>query len=358
LTTEDYTFSQQQYEDYLTLTGIINRTGIDKDDVYNFVLKELLDNAVDAPSDIVEVEMFIQNSLLHIKVRNLNDSHKTVFTKSKLDSIFQMDKFTSSKRGLFRISRGALGDALKYCLGMAYALAKELHITIKDAPLTIRTNDQVFNIKLSGNRGVVKEEEQEESDWTEVEVRLPVIEDYLTDFYTTQKLLNHYVLFNTHISFGFTLGDQSIGFPRTQPHSKKWVNSSSAWYYSLTEFESFIDKFDEVGANVYTVVQKLFREGSFMKKSGFENMTMGELQKSARLKKKLYEKLRDAIPKPPQKLSLPFDTKSRANDLKTRLEQRGIHVSSMKYKSKHDSYSSQGVSFHSLWRWLYFIVMT
>jgi hypothetical protein len=44
---EDYTFSQNQYEDYLTLNGIVNRTGIAKEDSYTFVLKELLDNAID-----------------------------------------------------------------------------------------------------------------------------------------------------------------------------------------------------------------------------------------------------------------------------------------------------------------------
>ena len=43
---EDYTFSQNQYEDYLTLNGIVNRTGIAKGDSYTFILKELLDNAV------------------------------------------------------------------------------------------------------------------------------------------------------------------------------------------------------------------------------------------------------------------------------------------------------------------------
>jgi hypothetical protein len=33
--------------DYVTLEGIENRTGIAKEDTYGFVLKELLDNAVD-----------------------------------------------------------------------------------------------------------------------------------------------------------------------------------------------------------------------------------------------------------------------------------------------------------------------
>ena len=145
---EDYTFSQNQYEDYLTLTGIVNRTGIAKEDIYTFVLKELLDNAVDdvekSNNRLVEIKISRRNNTLYIVVRNYNESNKVVFSKAKLDSIFNLSKFTSSKRGLFRITRGALGDAMKYILGMPYALAKELHVTIKEAPLTIRTNQQVF----------------------------------------------------------------------------------------------------------------------------------------------------------------------------------------------------------------------
>ena len=114
--------------------------------------------------------------------------------------------------------------------------------------------------------------------------------------------------------------------------------------YSQTEFESFIDKFDDDNADVYTVMQRLFREGSVMKKAGFENMKMGELKRSPKLKKELFLKMRDAIPTAPKKLSLPFDVdyKVRQNTLKNRLAQQGLFVSSMKYKSKYGNY------FHSI----------
>jgi hypothetical protein len=68
---EDYAFSQNQYEDYLTLNGIVNRTGIAK-------------------------EIPIRNNLLYIVVRNFNESNKVVFSKAKLDSIFNLSKFTSA----------------------------------------------------------------------------------------------------------------------------------------------------------------------------------------------------------------------------------------------------------------------
>jgi hypothetical protein len=342
---EDYTFSQNQYEDYLTLNGIVNRTGIAKEDSYIFILKELLDNAVDAveksnvPS--VEVEISIRNILLYIVVRNFNESNKVVFSKAKLDSIFNLSKFTSSKRGLFRISRGALGDAMKYVLGMPYALGKELHVTIEEAPLTIRTNRQVFTVKLNGKKGDVKEEKQEHSDWTEIEVCLPIVDKFL-DFNKIKQFLADYVLFSTHVSFKFSVGEETMHFLQTQPANKKWVNNSSSHYYSQAEFEYFIDKFDDDSAEVYTVMQRLFREGSVMKKTGLENMKMGDVKRSSKLKEELFLKMRDAIPTAPKKLSLPLDVdyKVRQDALKSRLAQQGIFVSSMKYKSKYGIYNS------------------
>jgi hypothetical protein len=342
---DDYTFSQNQYEDYLTLNGIVNRTGIAKEDSYTFVLKEFLENAIDdvekSNNPLVEVKISIRNNMLYIVVRNFNESNKVVFSKAKLDSIFNLSKFTSSKRGLFRISRGALGDALKYILGMPYALAKELHVTIEEAPLTIRTNQQVFSVKLNVDKGDIKEEKQEHSDWTEVEVRLPIVDKFL-DFKKIKLFLADYVLFSTHVSFKFSVGDETMHFLQTQPNNKKWVNNSSSHYYSQTEFENFIDKFDDNNADVYTLVQRLFREGSKMKKAEFKNMKMGQVKGSSKLKKELFLRMRDAIPTAPKNLSLPFDVdyKVRQVALKNRLAQRGIYVSSMKYKSKYGNYYS------------------
>ena len=45
----------------------------------------------------------------------------------------------------------------------------------------------------------------------------------------------------------------------------------------------FKDKFDDDTADVYTIMQRLFLESSEMKKTGFENMKMSDLKRSAKL---------------------------------------------------------------------------
>ncbi len=51
----------------------------------------------------------------------------------------------------------------------------------------------------------------------------------------------------------------------TDPDNGLFANSANcSHYYSQAEFGDFIDKFDDDNADVYTVMQRLFREGSVM----------------------------------------------------------------------------------------------
>jgi hypothetical protein len=114
--------------------------------------------------------------------------------------------------------------------------------------------------------------------WTEVEVRLPIVDKFL-DFNKIKLFLADYVLFSTHVSFKSSVDEKTMVFSQTQPANEKWVNNSSSHYYSQAEFEDFVDKFDDDNADVYTVMQRFFREGSVMKKAGLGNMKMGDVKR-------------------------------------------------------------------------------
>jgi len=112
--------------DYVTLSGISERTGIDKNNLPKFVLKELHDNDVDfiegqgpvskkekSDSDKITVTFDINSSegQQHcpvLKVRNSvrNNNIQITFNKEKLKQIFDFSKYHSTKRNLFTISRG------------------------------------------------------------------------------------------------------------------------------------------------------------------------------------------------------------------------------------------------------------
>jgi hypothetical protein len=197
--------------DYVTLEGIENRTGIEKQNAYAFV-KELLDNAIDfletehigisqkkdqkAMETIAaaEVQVYVSreedNKFLQITVVNSNQYGKAVFSKDMLQSIFNFETFYSSKRNQYKITRGALGDAFKEILCIPYALAREQwqgqQSSIEwNEPLIITTRvnriQQTFLVYLvidrisqtiSSEIKVVvesKSEKQEESNFTRIE---------------------------------------------------------------------------------------------------------------------------------------------------------------------------------------------
>ena len=125
--------------DYVTLEGIENRTGVGKEKLYDFILKELLDNAVDfleiqstkklpkEATSAADIQVIItkDDKSLKVAVRNSNDYGNPIFSKNILQSIFNFDTFYSSKRNQYKITRGALGDAFKEILCIPYALARK-----------------------------------------------------------------------------------------------------------------------------------------------------------------------------------------------------------------------------------------
>jgi hypothetical protein len=351
--------------DYATLEGIENRTGIGEENLHSFILKEVLDNASDslethlAKKAQVKVIIAKKDNILRIVVRNSNNSSKFSFSRDKLESIFNFDTFYGSKRNQYKLNRGALGDAFKEILCVPYALARKYGIDWKQ-PLTITTaidsTQYTFSVSLLIDRidqtihtaiEELKREGETESNFTEIEVRLPVIEDML-HLDKLKNFLIDYATVNTHIDFTFNLPissdtnlRQTLNFPQIQHINTKWINLSSIYYYSLSEFQNFIFGLDKSNDNtqIYNIVQKTFREGSNMKKTELVEMSVGQLKQTPHYIDQLYFELRNTM-KPissPSNLSLPFETnkKVRMEAIKKRLEQRpSFSVSNIKYKSQ------------------------
>jgi hypothetical protein len=117
--------------DYVTVDGVILRTGYsNKRDWYLVCIRELLDNAADflwefckgsKNADII-VEIFKDDKLFRLKVRNSNDNDIPVFSDSNIAAIFDYEGRHGSKQDVHVISRGMLGDALKQVLAFGYVL--------------------------------------------------------------------------------------------------------------------------------------------------------------------------------------------------------------------------------------------
>jgi hypothetical protein len=167
--------------------GIENRTGIEREHAYEFMLKELLDNSVDyfetqhiaaAATTTIDtrqpkIHVTIKKTepsekIICIAVSNTNYHHDTIttaansntttttskatFSKEMLNYIFRSGTYYSSKRNQFKITKGALGDALKEVLCIPYVLAHENEINNWNYPLKIYAAGKIFQIHLDIDR--------------------------------------------------------------------------------------------------------------------------------------------------------------------------------------------------------------
>ena len=277
-------FQQSIKDEYLTLEGIHNKTGVSKNNLFQALTKEIIDNALDdveksyvpEPCILINTKGYEKDSIQMIKiaVRNpVSDNAKPIFSKDRLDSIYNFSNFYGSKR-IHRTTRGIFGDASKFVLGAPYALASALSLNIpkEDRGITIRSSAknslQTFHVYLNVDKVnpdntksivVPAEEMRSTENFTEIEVSAPkvhisgytLIEDKIHSF-----LRNYMMLVNTHIGFTF---DEHF-YRATQPIIEKPNNLTSAHFYTASEFENLISTISNNKQSVYEFLKITFRE--------------------------------------------------------------------------------------------------
>ncbi len=161
-----------------------------------------------------------EKSIVRIAVRNSNVDNISVF--ADLDSVFDYDRWYSTKRYQHRETCGSLGDFLKRGLGMGYAswtegLDDDNSFTNKqwEEPLIVIHNGQENRVYLTVNKGSnepIKVEFEEGSSYdndnathTEIEVALP-IEGLIKD--RVRELEHYYKIYKigkSRTDFSFNL---------------------------------------------------------------------------------------------------------------------------------------------------------
>jgi hypothetical protein len=382
-TNEVYSKVPQIY-DYLSIQGINTKFGLNSTDFDIFILKELLDNALDfieqnakefvnGKSPFVEIIITEDNirEVTEIRVRNSNAGINSIFTEERINKIFTLEEYYSSKRYRHKINRGELGDAFKAILCIPYAIAVNNNATdLKsnnkyqnwDYPLEINISndnrsikiriDNIEKIRRKEELNVTKEydkfhnnhnpySEQEINDYnhfTEIVVYLPNI---AINYFEINNLLKKYVILNTHIDFRIQVGKKKYQqqeqpqhlyqYPATQKLKNDWKNRESIYSYTLPEIKDYfhgIDKSNDT-LNVYDeFIYKEFREGTNLPKDEvLKKLTFGDLRYDDEKIEYIFQKMKDKTKSVKNQSSslpksdLPFDTKMREEALKNRLKQ-------------------------------------
>ena len=292
-----------------------------------------------------------------IRVRNSNAGIKNIFTEERINKIFTLQKYHSSKRYRHKINRGELGDAFKAILCIPYAISVnnynksdiyqnwnyplEINVSNDNQSIKVRIDninkirrkEELYIDKKYDDDQFQKHEanEDEIKDVTEIVVYLPKI---AVDYSEIDDLLEKYAVENTHINFKFKLPVRKplpYSYPATQRIKNDWRNKESIYSYTLAENKEYfhgVDKSQD-NLNVYdNLIYTNFREGTNISKKDdeiLEKLTFGDLRYDDKKIEYIVQKMKDAM-KPIKnlssskiKLDLPFDIKMREQALKERL---------------------------------------
>ena len=355
-----------QIYDYLSIQGLNTKFGLNSTDFDIFIIKELMDNALDfiesnakkfvngkRPFIHVIITQEENREVTKIRIRNSNAGINNIFPGQRINKIFNLPDYHGSKRYRHKINRGELGDAFKAILCIPYAIAVQ-NIDKNDKyrnwnyPLEINVSNDNTSIKIKiDNIDKIRRKElpnidkkyhqfqnqnnQEINDYnhfTEVVVYLPKI---AVDYIELKKLLEKYAVLNTHIDFKFKLPLKEPRFYSAKQKLKSdWRNKESIYSYTLSEIEEYFQGIDKShdNLNVYDeFIYKNFREGTTLPKDEvLKKLTIGDLRYDNSKVEYIVQKMKNnqkpiknqsnSLPK----LDLPLDVKLREQALKQRLE--------------------------------------
>lgn len=130
--------------DFVTLEELRKRTGVNPDEVLKWALAEMLCNSLDTDATQIRISVEVDEGFYTLAISD-NGSKKLSVEEIRL--ILDFENKASSKRGLLRVSRGYLGNALKCVFGYSYALAESKGINPPGILVTSGNNEYRISLK-------------------------------------------------------------------------------------------------------------------------------------------------------------------------------------------------------------------
>lgn len=239
--------------DYLTLRGLSTITGNRAEELDICLLKELVDNALDALEELdpkggdVDIVFTTEDEMMQIKVTDNGPG----LDLDKLSKITDFNRFYSSKY-FFKIpKRGALGNAFKVLLGSHYAIASEMGQEPMKHPIQVRSQDMLHSIGISLDSQEVAARISSVSEpflGTEVAVNLHVFDEFWGWNQIYIDMVMGYALFNPQTSFKLELihpqaneGSLVREFPAVGNPVNQFRGKPSIHWLSLSEFRELVN---------------------------------------------------------------------------------------------------------------------
>ncbi len=280
--------------DLFTMDGLIKQTGTRpfKWDIY--ILKELLDNALDIceSADVTTPRIEVAVRIDGITVRD--NGHG--ITRDTIDKIVDLNVYAGSKYYFLRPSRGRQGNALLTILPMPYVVSRGEATECA----TIRSGRKQFSISVEHDDiqqdymfRVSESDLPEGINGTEICVKVSLVamhelcKNERPHPYSYISLISNFAVFNSHCEFMADIYGEKMVHNKTGEIRKIKSESESIHWYSYTAFRDLIYAYLRAGQGSLTI--KNFCISRFR---GISNSTKNEVLLKSMCSKKL-EDLRD-----------------------------------------------------------------
>ena len=281
-------FSFNREYDYVRLDGLSRATGRSAHEWDLYILKELIDNALDADESLwsrdtqqhpsINIQMayvkLADRQQLLVEVRN-----RAIFPVDQIEAIFDTRLYTSRKAFIKRLTRGALGNALKTILGIPYSLhkrsAEEDEEGLQLKPLSISCNGieylprYILDSTAQTIQFACEKEPCETSEGTIIRVGLDYfVQEIPRKLSDIQLLAQQYHLCNPHADFTWEIEIDD----REEPWKEKfaahpgWTNKfremAPVQWYSVIAFKELLgalyrEKAQGINANGHVLPVRL-----------------------------------------------------------------------------------------------------
>jgi hypothetical protein len=240
--------------DFVRLEALEKRTGVPPPGAVRFAMTELVFNALDKV-DATEVGICLRKEPdphggKGVVVLRVGDNGSVKLAKRDVELIANFDNEASAKRGLFRVSRGYLGNALKCVTGYSFALFEAARLT--PHPVVFESHGYRYSLTLEpdwtrGRIGHTLDIEKIEDDGsTRLVVRFPDMPDLLPAK-GYEELVEAVVatgLVNLGRRFVYEIfGTKGTMEPIPVERKARRVQESSVLWYREREFLALADDF-------------------------------------------------------------------------------------------------------------------
>ncbi|MFH0748933.1 MAG: hypothetical protein V1915_03315 [Candidatus Bathyarchaeota archaeon] len=228
--------------DFAILEELRKRTGVSPDQVLRFSLSELICNALDkdnATKICINIKKDGEWQCLSV-----SDNGTKKLTIQELGLILDFENKASSKRGILRVSRGYLGNALKCIIGYSFTLSENKGLS--PLPVTVKSAGHQYEITLKPDR--IREAIDHEIETTEIQddglttVTVIFPRDETDNSVQLKDIIFSFHMVNPDRLFTFNIFGER-GILESAGNGKPIRNETSVLWYNESQFTDLFKDF-------------------------------------------------------------------------------------------------------------------